>query len=141
MRHWINTVSLEHVELARVGGFTQADHGRPTRLAQLQRGDRLVFYSPRTAMRSGTPLQQFTAVGEITDDDPYQVEITADFAPWRRRMRFFPAHPAPIRPLLDELSLTRDRPHWGIVFRRGLFQAPEADFEMIAAAMGVGQSG
>jgi hypothetical protein len=32
MRYWINTVSLEHVERGVEGGFTQADHGKNTRL-------------------------------------------------------------------------------------------------------------
>ncbi|MEP7083354.1 MAG: hypothetical protein ABI854_01355 [Betaproteobacteria bacterium] len=39
MRYWINTVSLDHVLLGVEGGFTQADHGRATRLAKIEKGD------------------------------------------------------------------------------------------------------
>ena len=38
-RYWINTISLDHVELGVIGGFTQADHGRNTRLRRLERAD------------------------------------------------------------------------------------------------------
>lgn len=53
MHYWINTVSRAHVLGGVEGGFTQADHGRNTRLRQLARGDWLVFYSPRTEFRGG----------------------------------------------------------------------------------------
>lgn len=80
-RFWVNTISLEHVELGVADGFTQADHGRDTRLRKLTAGDGIVFYSPRTAMRAGQPLQQFTAIGTITGDEPYQVTMSPDFRP------------------------------------------------------------
>src|SRR5882757_9878622 len=84
MRYWINTVSKDHVLRGVEGGFTQADHGRSTRLRKLAKGDLLVFYSPRTAFGAGEPLQAFTALGEITDEAPYQAELGPDFHPWRR---------------------------------------------------------
>jgi hypothetical protein len=40
--YWVNTVSLEHVQAGVEGGFTQADHGRATRLRRLRPGDGLV---------------------------------------------------------------------------------------------------
>jgi len=136
-RCWINTVSRSHVLLGREGGFTQADHGRDTRLKRLRKGDLLAFYSPRTDFRGGEPLQAFTALGRIADEVPYQVEMTPSFHPWRRRVTFFESREAPIRPLLDELSFIPDAKSWGMVFRRGLFEVPREDFERIAAAMGV----
>jgi hypothetical protein len=45
MRYWVNTVSRDHVRLGARGGFTQAGHGRSTRLSKLVKGDALVFYS------------------------------------------------------------------------------------------------
>lgn len=135
---WINTVSRAHVLGGVEGGFTQADHGRPTRLRKLRRGDRIVFYSPRTEFRGGEPLQAFTALGVVGDDEPYQVEVTPDFRPWRRRVAFdAAARDAPIRPLLDDLSFVSDPKRWGFVFRRGLFAVPCEDAERIASAMGV----
>lgn len=134
MRYWINVVSREHVERGVEGGFTQADHGRPTRLRRLATGDAIVFYSPRTALHGGDRLQQFTARGRI-GAELYQVEMAPDFHPWRRAVDFEHATPAPIRPLLPRLSFVPETGSWGMVFRRGLFEIPAADFEVITAAM------
>jgi hypothetical protein len=132
---WVNTVSLNHVHRGIAGGFTQADHGSATRLLRLQAGDRVLFYSPRTDYPEGEPVQQFTAWGVVTGSEPYQVEMTPDFHPWRRAMRFEPCVPVPIRQLLGELSFVPDLKHWGMPFRRGLFTVPDADFDRILAAM------
>lgn len=140
MRYWINVVSREHVERGVEGGFTQADHGRPTRLRRLGTGDAIVFYSPRTALHGGDPLQEFTARGRI-GEDLYQVEMTPDFHPWRRTVVFLPATPAPVRPLLRDLSFVPDTGSWGLVFRRGLFEIPAHDFAVIAGAMGAEPDG
>jgi hypothetical protein len=133
--NWVNTVSLTHVHRGIAGGFTQADHGSAARLQRLQAGDRVVFYSPRTDYPEGEPLQQFTAWGVVTGSEPYQVEMTPEFHPWRRAMRFEPCVPVPIRQLLGELSFVPDEKHWGMPFRRGLFPIPEADFDRILSAM------
>lgn len=135
MRYWVNTVSLAHVQRGVEGGFTQADHGRATRLKRLSRGDWLVFYSPRTDFRAGEPLQQFTALGRIADDAPYQVEMTPDFHPWRRAVEFSPCQAAPIQPLIESLSFISDKRGWGFTFRRGLFEIGAEDFERIAQAL------
>lgn len=47
-RYWVSTVSRDHVQTAVAGGFTQADHGKNTRLERLSKGDLQVFYSPKT---------------------------------------------------------------------------------------------
>lgn len=136
-RCWVNTVSREHVQAAVEGGFTQADHGKDMRLKRLNKGDLLVFYSPRTKFRDGEPLQAFTALGEIIDTEPYQVELTADFHPWRRKMSFKQGREAPIRPILSDLEFIKDKEKWGFPFRRGLFEIAQADFGVIAKAMSV----
>jgi hypothetical protein len=136
VKYWINTVSREHVLIGVQGGFTQADHGRETRLTRLGKGDLLVFYSPRTAFRAGEPLQCFTAIGRIADDVPYQTTVSASFKPWRRRMVVLPSTPAPILPLLQGLEFIKDKKRWGFPFRRGLFEISAGDFARIAVAMG-----
>lgn len=103
-RFWVNTISLEHVELGVAGGFTQADHGKDTRLRRLTVGDGIVFYSPRTAMRAGQPLQQFTAIGTITGNEPYQVRMSQDFRPWRLAVQFRPCTAVAAKPLVPQLS-------------------------------------
>lgn len=137
MRYWINTISLAHVRIGVEGGFTQADHGENTRLKRLEEGDLIAFYSPRTEFRGGEPLQAFTAIGRLADAEPYQVEMTPDFYPWRRRVEFLESEAAPIRPLIDELGFIRNKQQWGYPFRRGLFEVERADFERIAGAMNV----
>ena len=134
-RYWVNTISLDHVVLGVEGGFTQADHGRDTRLRRLCRGDEIAFYSPRHSLGAGKPLQQFTALGMIADDEPYRVEVRADFAPWRRRIEFEVVRAVPIRPLLPMLGFITDEQKWGVPFRRGLFEVPAGDFGVIAGAL------
>jgi len=134
-RDWVNTISLEHVRRGVEGGFTQADHGKSTRLSRLQAGDRIVFYSPRTNYPDGDPLQQFTACGVITGSEVYQVEMSPDFHPWRRAVTFVQCAPIPIKPLLGQLTFIPDERNWGFTFRRGLFQIPADDFDRIAQAM------
>ncbi len=133
--YWVNTISLEHVQRGVEGGFTQADHGRDTRLRRLRPGDLIAFYSPRTAMGSGEPLQQFTALGTITGQQPFQVELRPDFHPWRLAVEFEDVTPTPIRPLLAELSFITDPKRWGFPFRRGLFEIEEGDMDVIRSAL------
>ncbi len=137
MRYWINTVSRSHVQIGLAGGFTQADHGKNTRIKNLANGDLIAFYSPRTALIDGEPLQSFTAIGRIVDDEPYQVEMSPTFHPWRRRVEFIECVEAPIRPLIEKLSFIENKQRWGFPFRRGLFEIEQTDFGLIAGAMGV----
>ena len=57
-RFWINTVTLDHVEQAVRGGFTQAEHGAAGKLRQPRRGDEMLFYSPRTTLVDRTPVRR-----------------------------------------------------------------------------------
>lgn len=136
-KYWINTVSRDHVRIGVEGGYTQANHGRPTTLRQLARGDLVAFYSPRMRYPDGEPLQRFTALGRVEDDAPYQAEMTPTFHPWRRHMQFLPCEECPIQPLLDELTFITDKQRWGYPFRRGLFAIGADDFQRIACAMKV----
>jgi len=120
-RYWINTVSRDHVTAGVQGGFTQANHGRPTTLRRLDRGDWIAFYSPRTTYPDGEPLRRFTAIGRIEDDAVYQAEMTPTFHPWRRRVAFLPVEEAAIEPLIEDLAFITDKRRWGFPFRRGLF--------------------
>lgn len=137
MNHWINTVSKEHVVRGVQGGFTQADHGKAGGLRRLAKDDWIVFYSPKTTLLSGEPLQAFTALGRIMDDEPFQVQMTPTFHPWRRKVEFFPCQETSIRPLIPELEFIVNKAKWGFHFRRGLFQISEQDFQRIATAMHV----
>ena len=138
-KYWINVVSRDHVQRGVVEGFTQANHGKPWALKKMQRGDWIIFYSPKTAFADGEPLQAFTAIGQVIDDEPYQAEMSPDFHPWRRDVDFKRCTEAPIRPLIDELDFIENKTSWGYKFRFGVIEIEEKDFLTIAEAMGVSE--
>ena len=135
MTNWINTVSRDHVERAVRGRFTQANHGKPHMLRKMERGDWIVFYSPRTVYPDGEPLQAFTAIGKVVDDEPYQTEIAEGVAPFRRNVDFLPCAETPIRPLLEKLDFIEYKSRWGYKFRFGVFRIDDHDLEVIRSAM------
>lgn len=134
-KYWINVVSRDHVQRGVEGGFTQANHGKPWALRKMQKGDWIIFYSPKTAFVDGEPLQAFTAIGQIIDDEPYQAEMSPDFHPWRRNVAFKRSHEAPIRPLINELDFIENKQSWGYKFRFGVIEIGKKDFATIRRAM------
>ena len=134
-RYWIGVVSRAHVLRGVQGGFAQLGHGKEAPLQRLSAGDWLVYYSPRTTHPDGEQLQAFTAIGQVADDDVFQVEVTADFHPWRRRVRYRQGRDVPAAELLDDLEIVPERRRWGMIVRRGLVEIGRADFERIARAM------
>ena len=135
MTNWINTVSRDHVERGVRGRFTQANHGKPHMLRKMARGDWLAFYSPRTVYPDGEPLQAFTAIGQVVDDEPYQVEMADGVSPWRRNVDFLSCTVAPIKPLIEHLGFIEDKKRWGYKFRFGVFRIDDHDFDVIRSAM------
>ena len=117
------------------GGFTQANHGRPHALRRLGKGDLIAFYSPRTTYPDGEPLQRFTAIARVIDEEPHQAEMQPGFQPWRRAVEPITTAEAPVRPLIKDLTFIRDKGRCGFVFRRGMFEIGEDDFRRIARAM------
>jgi predicted RNA-binding protein len=135
MKSWVNTISRDHAQVGVEGGFTHAGHGKASGLKRLNTGDWLVFYSPKTRLEGGERLQAFTAIGWVADDELYQVEMAPGFVPWRRNVNFVTSVETPIGPLIDSLSFIKDKRRWGYVFRFGLFEIPQRDFELIKRAM------
>jgi hypothetical protein len=136
-RYWIGVVSRSHVRRGVEGGFAQLGHGKEAPLRRLRPGDWLIYYSPRTELDGGEPLQAFTATGRVVDGPVYQVQMDSGFAPFRRDVAYLPCNEAPIAPLLDRLSFIPDKRRWGFPFRRGLIEIPASDFAVIAEAMGI----
>ena len=91
--------------------------------------------SPKEKFIGPEPCQQFTAIGEVVGKEPYQFEMSPDFMPYRRDIRYLEAKNAPIRPLLDGLSFIKDKSKWGYAFRFGHLEISSADFELIATDM------
>lgn len=135
-RFWIGVVSKDHVDRATAGGFAQVNHGKAGPLERMQAGDGFAYYSPRDSHPGGAPLQAFTAIGRVRSGSLYQADANEGFRPFRLEVEFHEAVPAPVRPLVPELSFIRSKTHWGAAFRFGVVRVPAADFALIAAAMG-----
>ncbi len=134
-RYWIGVASKEHVQRGVVGGFAQVCHGKAGPLNQMKGGDWIIYYSPTIRFGQKEPCQSFTAIGKIKSSDPYPFAMGEEFVPFRRDVAFAPAVEIPIRQLLERLSFIKDKKKWGFPFRRGCFEIPKADFQVIAEAM------
>ncbi len=134
--NWVVTASADHAAIGRRDGIVQAGHGKSAPLLRMQPGDGVVIYSPRATYPDGPALQAFTAIGTIAEAAPWIGEMGGGFKPWRRAVTWTEAAPAPIRPLLEELELTRGLASWGMAFRYGLRPLVGADFDRIIRAMG-----
>lgn len=135
-RYWIGVVSRDHVANAVAHGFVQLNHGKPAPLERLQPGDGFAFYSPRESYPDGAILQAFTAIGRVANGDVYEATMPELGTISRRDVAFLDATPAPIRPLIPQLTFIRSKTHWGAAFRFGLVRVPREDFATIATAMG-----
>ncbi|HVI53197.1 MAG TPA: EVE domain-containing protein [Candidatus Sulfotelmatobacter sp.] len=139
MTFWMGVASAQHARGGRDGGFAQLGHGKHIAVKSLKKGDWIVYYSPREGMGEGEIVQAFTTIGRVTSDAPYRFEQAMDFNPYRVDVDYLTdAQTTPIRPLLDELRLTRDHgANWGIVMRGPKRVLHEEDMRRIAEAMGV----
>lgn len=137
MRYWIAVASRQHVLKGVEGGFCQVCHGKKSPLQQMEEGDWIAYYSPTEIFGERTPCRRFTAIGQIRAHLPYLAAMSSDFTPWRRDVSFVAAQEAEIEPLISRFSFVRDPKNWGLPFRRGCFSVPQADFELIACAMGI----
>lgn len=134
--HWIAVASAAHVRIGRAQGFMQVGHGKGAPLRRIKPGDRVCYYSPTVTLGGKDTLQAFTALGTVRPGEVYQGVMGGGFKPFRRDVDWLKANEAPIRPLLDRLEFTSKGPNWGYQLRFGLFKVSEADFALIADAMG-----
>jgi hypothetical protein len=132
MRYWIGVVSKEHVMRGVQGGFAQVCHGKEGPLKQMQPNDWIIYYSPTLKFGGKEPCKSFTAIGQVEPGEPYQFQMSDDFIPYRRNVKFFPAKVVSILPLIDSLTFIQDKKKWGFPFRRGCFSISESDFITIA---------
>ena len=132
---WVVTASADHAARGREWGIVQACHGKHAPVKRMGPGDGVVIYSPRASFPDGPPLQAFTAIGHVAQGAPYQADMGGGFMAWRRDVVWQVTRDAPIRPLLDQLDLTRGIPNWGMAFRSGLRRMSSVDFALIARAM------
>ncbi len=134
-RYWIVVVSKDHVKRGVKDGFMQANHGKASSLKRLTGGDRVIFYSPKETYGGNEPLQAFTAIGQVSDEGPYQFKMTEDFIPYRRNVDFYECNEVSIIPLISKLQFIENKKTWGFRFRFGFFEIQQQDFELISSEM------
>ena len=134
-KYFIGVVSKQHVQRGVRLGIAQIGHGKRSGLARMHQGDWLVYYSPKESLDAKQPLQAFTAIGQMADDEIYQVTESATFQPFRRNVKYLDAKNAPIAPLIPDLTFIKNKQSWGYVFRFGLAEITEEDFQRIKTSM------
>ncbi len=134
-RYWVGVASEEHVARGVELGISQFCHGKRAPAKHPDKGDFLIYYSPKHRFKGTEPCQKFTAIGRIIDDAPYQVEMEPGFKPYRRNVEYFKADPDDIRPLIEQLPFIQNKERWGYVFRYGFLKIDRASFLIIAQAM------
>ncbi|WP_369013817.1 EVE domain-containing protein [Flavobacterium anhuiense] len=134
-KYWIATISKEHANLAKEGGFIQVCHGKEKPLKRMKKNDFLLIYSSKIKMESNEKYQTFTAVGKVIDDEVYQFKMKEDFIPFRRNILFLDSDEISIIPLIENLEFISDKKYWGYPFRYGFFEIKENDFKFIASKM------
>jgi hypothetical protein len=137
MRYWIGVAAAAHVRKGVEGGFAMFAHGRHEAARRVAPGDWVAYYSPREGMNEGAEVRAFTAIGQALDGAPREREMLPGTTGWYRPVRWLQGRPTDIYPLLDRFSFVRDRSHWGMYFRKSLFEVARGDFALIAGAMGV----
>lgn len=134
-RYWIGVASKEHALFGTKGGFAQFCHGKPGPAKKLSKGDWVILYSSKERLGESTICQEFTAIGQVIDSEPTQIEQFPGFKPYRRKIRYQRSQAVNIRSLIEELSFIRNKARWGTAFRFGFLEIPEGDFGKIAARM------
>ena len=82
MSGWLGVVSAAHVRRGVELGSAQIGHNKRASLARMNAEYTLVYYSPLEQLGDRVPLQEFTALGELTDDDIWQAD-EGSFQPCR----------------------------------------------------------
>lgn len=137
MNYYIIVASRDHVKKGVENGFAQAGHGKKSQLAKLKKGDWIMYYSSKDTYKDGKSYQKFTAAGQVTDNESYQVAVNPDFKPWRRKIRFAAINEVEIRPLLSDLKFITNKKNWGLHLMSGFIEIGKTDFELIAGKMGI----
>jgi predicted RNA-binding protein len=134
-RYWITAACKDHVKRGIDGGFMQANLGKLPALKRLKPNDWIIFYSLKQFMESDEKCRAFTAIGSVTEDEPYQVEISENFKPYRKNINFINCNEVSILPLISELQFIENKKSWGYPFRFGFFEIKQFDFELITNKM------
>jgi len=136
-KNWIAVAAAEHARRGgEDGGFMQVCHGKSGPLQRVNPGDRVAYYAPTLTFRGKDKCRAFILLGVVQIGAPYQVAMSADFHPFRRKVEWLSRQEAPIAPLIEKLDFTKGKRNWGYQLRFGLFAISDHDIDVIANAMG-----
>ena len=127
LRYWLCIASKDHVALGVAGGFCQLCHGKKAPLRRMERGDYILYYSPKQEFRSRRPCQAITACGVVIGDEVYQYEMFPGFVPYRRDIEW----QTPVREV--PLDVLRTLPGWTEVAPKLRFGQVELSPELFRA--------
>ncbi|MEJ5055788.1 EVE domain-containing protein [Sphingobacterium sp. MYb382] len=134
-KYWIIVASKDHVKTGIAEGIAQACHGKVAPLKRMKKGDFIIYYSGKQTMGKAEKCQEFTALGEVVDNDIYTFQVSEDFCPSRRKIEFLHTHDVSILPLISNLAFIQNKQSWGYPFRFGFFEIVKHDFDLIAQHM------
>ena len=134
-RFWVASISKEHVMRGVNGNFIQVCHGKKAPLKRMSKGDLILVYSSKIALDGNEKYQKFTAIGEVIDDAIYPFQMSENFIPFRRNIRFYACEECSIIPLIAELDFIENKKMWGYPFRYGFFEINKKDYNLIASKM------
>ncbi|MBI1770687.1 MAG: EVE domain-containing protein [Bacteroidetes bacterium] len=134
-KYWVAVGSKEHTMRGVSGGFMQVCHGKPAPLKRMKADDWIIVYSPKLSMEGEEKCQAFTAIGQTTDENVYQFQMSKDFIPFRRSIKFYDCSDTSILPLIEKLEFIQNKNRWGYPFRFGFFEINEHDFNLISSQM------
>ena len=133
-RFWIGVACAVHVQAGLANGICAFSHGKHEAVARLKAGDRFIYYATKERFENGAstgnPVQAFIASGTVTDFEPRKGTI-ANGPSWVKDATYDAPFHVPAKSLLEELSFVTSPRHWGMAFRRSLFEVSQADFDLI----------
>ncbi len=83
--------SKDHVRKGVEWRFAQAGPRKKAQLQKLEKDDWVVSYSSKLKSDDTKPFRKFIAMGQLTDDEPFQVTVSVNFKPWLRKIGFNPS--------------------------------------------------
>lgn len=89
IKYWVIVASKDYVKAGITAGIAQACHGKVAPLKRMRKGDFVLFYSGKQTMGKPDKCQEFTAIGEVKNEDTYAVPNDAGFLPFPKRYSIF----------------------------------------------------
>ncbi|MGF6848099.1 hypothetical protein QFZ51_003334 [Chitinophaga sp. W3I9] len=134
-KYWIIVASKDHVKTGIAEGIAQTCHGKASPLKRMRKDDFIIYYSGKQTLGKPEACQEFTAIGKVMDDEIYEIRVSENFCPSRRKIEFLPGEDVSILPLIPRLDFIQNKKSWGYPFRFGFFEINRHDFELISSQM------